>query len=122
MVIIFNILLPTQVHQLQQGFVGGNRAGQNIVVDHQIVTGPIGHQHIAPGIENVAAGCLNTGQRGKGGDVVGTAAGGNDLHIIQLKTKKANDEAEQQQQCTHPGAGHSFHVSPPIFPMDRRMG
>ena len=119
---ILDPLLTAQLHQLQQGFVGRGGTGQNIVVHHQVITGPVGHQYIAVGVQNVAPGRLDTGQRGKSRNIIGTAAGGNDLHIVELAAKGAHDQAKDQQQNTHPFLGYSFHVSPPILPMYRRTG
>ena len=112
----------TQLHQLIEGTVGVDGAGEHIVVDRQVVAGPVGHQHVAVPVQNIAPGSLHPGQGGEGGDIVLVAAGVHHLHLVEPGSVETQHRKEDAQQEPGTEAGHSLHVSPPILPMEMRMG
>jgi hypothetical protein len=92
------------------------------MVKHQIVAGPVGHQHIAVGVQNITPGCPHTGPGDIGGNIIGTGGFIRNLHRIQLDAEKAQHDTHQCQQKHCSEFCYSFHVSPPIFPIERTMG
>ena len=75
------LALLDQPQQIVVGTLGGK---QYIVVDGQVIAGPVAHQKVTVFIHNIAPGGFYTGQGGKGFLVVGFAAGFDDLQVVEL--------------------------------------
>ena len=119
---VVNAQFPALFHQLIQGFVGVAGGDDNVVVKHQVITGPVAHQDVAVAVQDVAPGGFDTGHGGKGGGVVGVALGVDDLQAEQLDAVQRQNAEEDTQQ--HPGSEftYSFHGSPPMEPILKASG
>ena len=122
MVGVFNVQLLAELNKLINGLVGRGGAGQHEVVHHQVIAGAIAHQHIAVSVQDLAPGGLHAGPGGVGGGVVNHTAGFDDLKVIQTEREETQNGHEQKLDDTGTQLGQSFHVSPPIFSMKRKMG
>ena len=94
---VFNLQFLAQLYQLQQGLIGVLGTGDNIVVENQVITGPVADQRIAVPVQNITPGSLHPGIGGIGGSIVGLALCLNDLQVIEFERKNSNDQAEDQQ-------------------------
>ena len=119
---VFDAQFPAQRHQLQQGTVGILGVGQHIVVQHQVIAGTVSHQHITLSVCDGAPGGTDQCGGGEGGGVVHLSAGLYDLKIVKPSAQKQDQRQDQGQHDHRAETGYSFHVSPPILPMETKMG
>ena len=82
----------------------------HVVVEHQVIAGPVAHQHVAVSVQDVSPGGTDGGDGGVSGCVVGIAFCFDDLQGEELCGVKKHDKAEYTQQHGRPESGHSFHV------------
>ena len=92
------------------------------MVENQIVTGAVAHQHIAVAVQKIAAGRLDGNIAGVGFFIVGVALGLHDLNGEELAHIEHHDQSEQSQQECGTITAYSFHASPPMLPMPRIRG
>ena len=116
MVDILDAQFPALVNQLIQVGVGAGGGLDDIVVDDQIIAGPVAHQHIAVAVQNVAPSRLDTGLGDKFDGVV-LAGGLNYLQLEQPDAEKGQNQHKKQNDGNRAVAAYSFHESPPILPM-----
>ena len=122
MIHICDAFLPAQSRQIQQLLIGIAGIEDHKMIEHQIIAGAIGHQHIAVGIQNIATGGPDSGAGHIGDHITGRRRGIRDLHRIQLDAEKTQHQHHQGQQKHGSYFGYSFHASPPILPMERTSG
>ena len=117
MVVIGYVQLLALLHQAVQRFVGIGVGLNNIVVEYQVIGGPVAHQHVAVAVQDIAPGGTDGGQGGINLGVVVVAVGFHDLDHKQLSSEQNQDKCEQSQKQIGPEAAYSFHVLPPIRPI-----
>ena len=81
--------LLQEVDQLPQGFVGMIRIVNHVIVKHQVVAGPIGHQHIAVPVQNFPTGGRDPAPGGIGGLQTAVGIGVPNLQAIHPESKQA---------------------------------
>ena len=116
MVQIFHAQLQGLVVKPVEVIVTSLGGFDNVVVKHQVITGPVTHQHIAVAVQDIAPGGTDGGNGGIDGGVVRVAIGLDDLQGEELTGKHGKHQAEQEQQSNGADAAYSFHVCPPILP------
>ena len=120
MLSILDPLLLAAFDQLVQIIVGAFGCDQHIVVDYQVIAGPVGGQRVAVNVQYMTTGCFDTGSGGKGAHIVGAAV--YDLQVIQLEAEEQNYRCEQQHKQSRAKSGYSFHASPPKLLMAEITG
>jgi len=115
MVDVLDAQFPAFVHQAEQVIVGVVGGGDNVVVENQVVTGPVADQDVAVPVQNITTGRFNTGQSGKNFGIVGVAFCFNDLQIEESCAEYDKNQQKKQQKQPCANAAYSFHVSPPIL-------
>ena len=103
----------TALDQLIEVVIGAVGGDQHVVVDHQVIAGPVGHQQITVGIQNIAPGRLDAGVGCKGCGIIRLAAGLYDLQIIQLEAEEQHHHRKKQNYDLCSKTGYSLHMSPP---------
>ena len=122
MIRIGDILLFTGFNQILNVGVGSAGRQQNIMVQHQVVTGSVTYQLIAVDVQNIASGCFYAGDGGKGGGIIHHTAGLHDLQVVHSVDEEGQHQTENQQQKHRPDTAYSFHTSPPILLMALTKG
>ena len=95
MVVIAEIQLPAFLHKGVQRLVGLAVGLDNVVVEHQIITGAVAHQNVAVPVEDIAAGGTDGGNGGVFRDVVGVAVGLDDLKVKELQGEQRQNRNKQ---------------------------
>ena len=122
MVGVFELQLLASLHQGVEGLIPVGVALDDIVVEDQVIAGPVAHQHVAVAVQKIAPGSLDGGVGGVGTGIVRIAACLDDLQREELDAVKRQDQAEQTQQHSGTESAYSFHGSPPILPMALTRG
>ena len=81
MVVVFDAQLLAFLQQGMQVLVAVVGGLDNIVVEHQVITGAVANQYITVPVQDIAPGRLDAGQRGVDGGVIGVAFGVDDLQV-----------------------------------------
>ena len=118
MVNIGNISLDTLIQQLQKLLVAVVSGFDNVVVEHQVITGSVAHQDNTVSVGDIASGGFHTGQGGVGLGVIGITLGLDDLHGKQLGCIQKQNQCGDQDDHNSPESAYSFHSFPPILPME----
>ena len=116
-IVIGDVQLPAFLHQGVQRLVGLAVGLDNVVVEHQIITGAVAYQDVAVPVEDIAPGGTDGGNGGVFCDIVGVAVGFDDLKIKKLHGEQRQDRTEQNQKQDSAKSAYSFHVVPPIRPI-----
>ena len=95
MVVVAQVQIPALVYERVQRFVGLAVGLDNVVVEHQIITGAVAHQNVAVPVEDIAAGGTDVGNGGVFRDVVGVAVGLDDLKIKELQGEQRQNRNKQ---------------------------
>ena len=95
MVVVAQVQIPALVYERVQRFVGLAVGLDNVVVEHQIITGAVAHQNVAVPVEDIAAGGTDGGNGGVFRDVVGVAVGLDDLKIKELQGEQRQNRNKQ---------------------------
>ena len=82
----------------------------DVVVEDQVITGAVAHQHLAVPVQDIAAGGADGGDDGVDGGIIGVAVGLDDLQGEELSRIQAHDQGKDQEQGDGPDAAYSFHV------------
>ena len=122
MIDVLNIQLVAQAHQLAQGLVGIVGVVQHVAVEHQIVAGPVAHQHHAVAVQNLAPGGADPGDSGIRRARIGLRVRLQNLLGVQPEPKDPQHHGEGQQNGHRPEFCHSFHSWPPILPSHSPRG
>ena len=117
MVVIAEIQLPAFLHKGVQRLVGLAVGLDNVVVEHQIIAGPVAHQDVAVAVKDITPGGTDGGNGGVFCDVVGVAVCLDDLKIEKLHGEQRQNRNKQNQKQDSAKSAYSFHVVPPIRPI-----
>ena len=117
MVVIAEIQLPAFLHKGVQRLVGLAVGLDNVVVEHQIIAGPVAHQDVAVAVKDITTGGTDGGNGGVFCDVVGVAVCLDDLKVKKLHGEQRQNRTEQNQKQDSAKSAYSFHVVPPIRPI-----
>ena len=109
-IVVADTQLLAFFQQIVQVLVAVVRGFDHVMVEYQVIAGPVAHQHIAVAVQDIASGGADGGDGGVGGCVVGVALGFNDLKGKELRCVKKHDKAKNAQQHIRSKTGHSFHV------------
>ena len=112
-----NVQLLALLNQTVQGVVPVGVGVDDVVVEHQVVAGPVAHQDVAVAVQNVSPGGADGGDGGVGLLVVGVAFCFNDLQGKELAGEEHQDKGEEHKQQNSTKTAYSFHVLPPIRPI-----
>ena len=95
MVVVAQVQIPALVYERVQRFVGLAVGLDNVVVEHQIIAGPVAHQLVAVAVKDIAPGGTDGGNGGVFRDVVGVAVGLDDLKIKELQGEQRQNRNKQ---------------------------
>ena len=98
MVHVGDAQFPGLFDQLHQGFVGVIIRGDNVVVEHKVITGSVTDQNITIAVQNVTAGRFNTGLGDVNVRIVRLAVGFDDLQVEQTDAVQRQNRRKDQHQ------------------------
>ena len=119
---VFDVHIPAKGYQLKKIVIAAGGTADDIVVEHQVVAGPVADQDIAVAVGDFAPGGLDPGFGGVVFHVVHHAAGFDDLLAVKFQGEKAQHQAKQKQDNAYTESGYSLHVSPPMLLIAEKMG
>ena len=109
--------LVRHADQPQQMLVGLVGVGQNEIVEHQVIAGPVAHHHVAVAVQKLAPGGLDGVIGGVGIGVRHDVAASFKLYRVHPHAEQAQDDGKYQQHGHGSESGYSFHALPPVVPM-----